>query len=184
MPEYGGSGGTADDQETEAQPAARGEKPDIQQIGNQLAEWAQADNIADKVDQLMLNKLGQECCFGYEIDKRSRTEWERRSHTFMDMALQRQKDKTFPWPLCSNVNWPLLSQAVNEFAAQIYPAVMSGEKVVKAMIVGTDKGQIDQAAMQQQTQQVAVAGAQQGIPPEEAAKVLEPFKVAEPPKAN
>ena len=177
MPEYGGSGGEADDQETAAQPAGHGEKPDIEQIGKQLAEWAQADNIADKVDQNRLNRLGQECCFGYEIDKRSRTEWERRSHTFMDMALQRQKDKTFPWPNASNVTWPLLSQAVNEFAAQIYPAVMSGEKVVKAMIVGTDKGQVDQAAMQLQTQQVAMAGAQQGIPPEEAAKQIQPVYI-------
>lgn len=126
---------------------------DIKKIGEQLAKWSVAENIADDLTDVQLSKIGQECVRGYEIDDLSREEWKRKVAKFMDMALQRVKPKSFPWPKASNVCWPLLSQAVNEFAAMTYPAIFDGDRVCKARIIGSDDGEIDQAAMQAQAQQ-------------------------------
>lgn len=166
MPDYGGAVATAggeDDDSTDVTTRGLADPTDIKALGKQLLKWSQSENIAFDIDPRILSKLGQECVFGYEIDVRSRTEWEKKAKDFMDMALQRKKIKTFPWPNCSNVIWPLLSQAVNEFAESIYPTVMDGDRVVKGRILGSDKGTVDQQKAQQilaQMQQVAVAAQQ------------------------
>lgn len=136
--------------ETDAtQGQGQGLSPDIQKLAQQLLKWSQSPNIAADIDPNKLMRLGLECCYGYEIDRRSRKEWEDRSEAFMDMALQRVKPKNWPWPQGSNVMWPLLSQAVNEFASAIYPVIMDGDRVVKGKILGSDKGVPDEAKMQE-----------------------------------
>lgn len=163
MADYGGAAPPAGEEYDDAETPRRGlaDKTDVKALAKQLLEWSQSENIAFDIDPQRLSVLGQECVFGYEIDTRSRTEWEKRSKDFMDLALQRRKPKTFPWPNASNVCWPLLSQAVNEFAESIYPTVMDGDRVVKGRILGSDKGTVDQAKAQQILAMIAQQAQQQ-----------------------
>lgn len=137
MIDYGGQ------QEPASTPAAAtAGGSDFERIAKQLLMWANDPNIAFEIAPEKLQKFGQICVEGYEIDRRSRGEWEQQVQTFLNLALQKSKPKDWPWPKASNVIWPLLSQATNEFAAAIYPAVIDGDKVVKGKIVGSDKGKI------------------------------------------
>jgi len=54
----------------------------------------------------------------------------------MDLALQIQKDKTFPWPDCANVAFPLVTIAAMQFHARAYPAIVGSEDVVKCTVLG------------------------------------------------
>jgi chaperonin GroES len=44
----------------------------------------------------------------------------------MDLALQLQKDKSFPWPGASNVAFPLVTIAALQFHSRAYPALTGG----------------------------------------------------------
>ena len=130
----GGEGGEAGQRRGLADPK------DIRAIAQQLVEWSQDDNLAFVVPEGRIHLLGQRCVEGYEIDVKSREEWLKGAERYMDLALQRAQPKSSPWPNCSNVIWPLLSQATNEFAETVYPAVVNGKNVVKTKIIGDDKG--------------------------------------------
>ena len=85
-----------------------------------------------------LAAIGREVCEGYKRDKRSRYKWERRNQAAMDLALQVQKAKTFPWPDCSNIAFPLVTIAALQFHSRAYPAIVSGTEVVKCRVIGED----------------------------------------------
>lgn len=152
--EMGGEGGEGGAMPQAPQKAAG--NSDLAKIGEQLARWSNMPNILPEIDPNKASLIGQVCVQGYEIDLRSRTEWERQAKKFMAIALQKSTPKSFPWPNASNIIWPLLSQATNEFAAATYPSIFDGDQIVKGKIVGSDDGQIDQQAMAAQAQQMQI----------------------------
>lgn len=97
-----------------------------------------SDNIAESMDADDLDYIG-DCVFNeYENDKNSRSEWETRYADAMEMAMQVTQQKTFPWPNASNVKFPLITIAALQYHARAYPALVPGENVVKARIIGDD----------------------------------------------
>lgn len=97
-----------------------------------------SDNIAESMDADDLDYIGN-CVFNdYENDKDSRADWETRYADAMEMAMQVTQQKTFPWPNASNVKFPLLTIAALQYHARAYPALIPGENVVKARIIGED----------------------------------------------
>lgn len=103
-----------------------------------LQRLAEVDNAAETIDQERLAALGQLVCREYAIDKDSRTEWERSANKAMAIAQQKREEKTTPWPGASNVKYPMLTTAALQFAARAYPAIIDGNRVVKASVVGMD----------------------------------------------
>lgn len=97
-----------------------------------------AKNLTDRFDDDDLKRLGDWIVAGYDRDKSSRLQWENRTATAMDLAMQIQKAKTFPWPDCSNVAFPLVTIAVLQFHARAYAAIIDGQTVVKYRVVGDD----------------------------------------------
>lgn len=95
-------------------------------------------NVADLLSDEDLDTIGRECLQGYKDDKGSRTEWEAKYRTTMELAMQVVKAKTFPWPDASNVRFPLLTIAALNFHAKAYPAIVSGTQVVKCKVEGAD----------------------------------------------
>ncbi len=95
-------------------------------------------NLCDRFDERDLDEIGNVCKTGYLHDEASRHSWLKRNEAGMDLALQVQKDKTFPWPNCSNVAFPLVTIAAMQFHARAYPAIVSGKDVVKGLVVGPD----------------------------------------------
>lgn len=95
-------------------------------------------NLCELFDDADLVRIGVECKDGYTRDETSRSTWMKRNEAGMDLALQIQKDKSFPWPGCSNVAFPLVTIAAMQFHARAYPAIVNGTDIVKCAIFGDD----------------------------------------------
>lgn len=106
----------------------------------QLMAWIKMPNIAKDLDEELLNEIGQDVIRDYKIDETSRAEWKDRTKKAMEFAMQVTQAKTFPWPGAANVIFPLMTTAAMQFAARAYPAIVSGDDVVKGVVVGDDRG--------------------------------------------
>lgn len=95
-------------------------------------------NLCGRFSSDDLKRIGIECWDGYNRDELSRAVWLRRNEAGMDLALQIQKDKTFPWPGCANVAFPLVTIAAQQFHARAYPAIVPSNEVVKCKVFGED----------------------------------------------
>lgn len=101
-------------------------------------ETIESPNLTDKFSEDDLKRIGEWVFEGYQQDKRSRAKWETRTNAAMDLAMQIQKSKTFPWADCSNVAFPLVTIAVLQFYARAYAGVLDGANVVKYRVIGPD----------------------------------------------
>lgn len=97
-----------------------------------------ASNLCDRFEKADLQRIGAWVYEGYLRDKGSRAKWERRTEAAMDLALQIQKDKNFPWPNCSNVAFPLVTIATLQFHSRAYSQTVDGSELVKARVIGED----------------------------------------------
>jgi chaperonin GroES len=89
-----------------------------------------------------LKSLGQRVVEDYKRDKSDRREWETIAEEALKAASQEEvaKAKTYPWPNCSNVKYPLLTTAALQFNARAYPAIVKGDEAVSVKVVGRDQG--------------------------------------------
>ena len=97
-----------------------------------------APNLTDKFTDEELDAIGNWVWTGFDRDKYSRMKWEKRTQAAMDLALQLQKDKNFPWPGCSNVAFPLVTIGALQFHSRAYPAIVQGRDIVRYRVVGED----------------------------------------------
>jgi chaperonin GroES len=102
-------------------------------------------NLCSEFTDEDLKKIGQWCAECYERDKKSREVWLQRSEGALELAMQVQKDKTFPWQNCSNIIFPLVTIAAMQFHATAYPVIVSGKDVVKCRSFGEDPEGIEKA---------------------------------------
>ena len=91
----------------------------------------ESPNLCDDFDSDDLKNIGSECYEGYSRDEQSRATWVKRNEAGMDLALQISKEKSFPWPNCANVAFPLVTIAAMQFHARAYPALINGPDIVK-----------------------------------------------------
>lgn len=95
-------------------------------------------NLCDHFEREDLDTIGNWVYECYQRDLASRGPWLRRTEAAMDLAMQVQKDKSFPWQGCSNVAFPLVTIAALQFHARAYPAIVNGRSVVQCRVVGDD----------------------------------------------
>lgn len=96
-------------------------------------------NIAEKLDENKLKKIGSDCHAGYMADKDSRKDWEQHIDEWTKLATQIRESKSWPWPESSNVKYPLLTTAAMQFAARAYPSLVPSDgKIVKSQVIGKD----------------------------------------------
>lgn len=95
-------------------------------------------NLMDKLSKEDLSKISTLVWEGYQRDVNSRIPWVRRMEAGMDLALQVQKEKNFPWQGCSNVIFPLITIAALQFSARSYSNIIQGTEVVRYRVVGED----------------------------------------------
>lgn len=108
-----------------------------------LRRWAdptQTRNIAEEIDEGILNQIGDRVLRDYKIDDLSRDDWLKKNEVGMKLAMQVTEEKTHPWPSASNVIVPLITVAATQFNARAYPAIVQGRNVVKGVVVGQDNG--------------------------------------------
>ena len=95
-----------------------------------------ARNIAEDMDEIILESIGRKCMYGYNRDCESRIEWEKQTEEGLKIARQITEQKNYPFAGASNVKYPLIATAAIQFASRAYPQIIQGENVVKAMCVG------------------------------------------------
>lgn len=107
-----------------------------------LMAYAEADgDISGSLTDDQITRIGEDVCEQYERDKSSREDWrEVAEKALKDLSGRHDKDKDFPWPNASNVHYPLLQQAVQQFWARAYPAIVKGDEAVSIKVVGADTG--------------------------------------------
>jgi chaperonin GroES len=114
--------------------------PRIDGVTNRLKQFMAADNIVPLLDDEVLAPIGGMVCREYEIDRRSNSEWLESAKRALEVARQQPKPKNYPFPGAANVQWPLVTVAALQFNARAYPAIVDGDNIVKAKVVGSDKG--------------------------------------------
>lgn len=102
-------------------------------------------NLTDKFSKEDLDRIGECMEEQFERDCQSRERWEIRMENALDLAMQLQKEKTWPWAGCANVNFPLVTIAAMQFHARAYPAIVNGRNVVGMRVIGDDPEGVEQA---------------------------------------
>ena len=102
-----------------------------------LKDLTHNPNVAELLEQEQLDELGIATLSNYRIDRASRATWEQRVKKSVELALQVQEHKDFPWVNASNVKFPLLTIAALQFLARM--ALMTKrERLVKMTPLGRD----------------------------------------------
>ena len=104
----------------------------------QLSELKDSVNIAEKLNEEDLGKIGEHVHRTYTIDKESRVDWEKKNKEATELALQITKPKSYPWKDASNVKFPLLTIASLQFSSRAYPALVKAPDLVKYRVQGAD----------------------------------------------
>lgn len=102
------------------------------------AETIGAANLTDYFTDDDLVAISGQVYNQYTIDRASRTNWEEKNGAALELAMQVERTKTFPWPNASNVIFPLVTIAALQFHSRAYPALVSGRKVVNCRVLGGD----------------------------------------------
>lgn len=103
-------------------------------------DFIDSPNLCDRLSENDLAKIGGLVWQGYNRDLASREKWARRMEAGMDLAMQIQGAKNFPWQGCSNVVFPLVTIAALQFSARSYSNIIQGTDVVRYRVVGDDDG--------------------------------------------
>lgn len=98
----------------------------------------ESPNLVDRFSEDDLKRLGNFVFDGYTRDEKSRIKWRKRTQAAMDLALQVQKDKSFPWQGASNIAFPLITIAALQFHSRAYPAIVNGSELVRYKTNGQD----------------------------------------------
>src|ERR1700686_2311884 len=108
-------------------------KPELLQLPTRIVfdeETINSPNLCNKFSREELDTLGVWVYDGYYKDKMPRSHWERRMTAAMELAIQLQKPKNFPWPGCSSVAFPLIPIGALQFSANGYSDIIQGNDVV------------------------------------------------------
>jgi chaperonin GroES len=99
-------------------------------------------NLAKFLTEEQLITLGTDVVEDYERDCTSRAEWEKIVKDALKSASQEgdREAKNYPFQNASDVQYPILTQAANEFWARAYPAIVKGDETVQVKVIGSDKG--------------------------------------------
>lgn len=95
-------------------------------------------NLCDRFTDEDLTEIGGRCREGYIRDLASREKWYQKNEAGMDLAMQISQTKSFPWPGCSNVIFPLVTIAALQFSARSYGNLIQGTDVVRYRNAGED----------------------------------------------
>jgi chaperonin GroES len=103
-----------------------------------LRDIQDSKNVNDMLSEKDSEKIGAQVYDGYEEDKLSRADWEKKMEKAIQLALQVTKEKNTPWKNASNVKFPLLTIASLQFASRAYPSLVKAPNLVKYRVQGGD----------------------------------------------
>jgi len=93
-------------------------------------------NLAEVLDENVLNPIGAELIDDYTDYKSSRDDWERTYTNGLDLLGFRYERRTQPFRGASGATHPVLAEAVTQFQALAYKELLPAEGPVRTQIVG------------------------------------------------
>ena len=114
------------------------ESPEVESNEMGLEDSLEELNLADRLDEELLTKIGDEVVRGFDEDEDSRIQWRQNVEEWVKLATMVMETKSFPWPNAANVKYPLLATAAMQFAARAYPSLVPGQEPVQAYVVKDD----------------------------------------------
>ena len=106
--------------------------------GYTIKDLVDVDNIADLLEPDCLSEIGDKVVNCFDSDNASRKGWLERYKTSLNLAMQVEEKKSWPWPNAANIKYPLMSLAAITFHARAYPALIPSRDVVNVKSVGRD----------------------------------------------
>ncbi len=106
--------------------------PNAMEVGDQGFD----SNLADFMDDDVLNEIGNELVSAYNGDKESRADWEETYTKGLDQLGLKIEERTQPWAGACGVFHPMLSEAVIRFQSQSITEMFPAQGPVKTKIVG------------------------------------------------
>ena len=94
---------------------------------------ATAGNICDQLDAGVVSELGVKAVREWRDDAATIESWRKTAEKGLALASQEHdgdEDKDYPWPGASDVHYPILTQASQQWAARAYPELIKGDKTV------------------------------------------------------
>lgn len=98
----------------------------------------ESPNLVEGFSDEDLGKIGRAVLDGYKLDEESRSKWKKRNDSALNLALQLQEQKTFPWAGAANVKFPLVTIAAIQWHSRAYPLLIQGPDIVKMRTTGPD----------------------------------------------
>lgn len=110
----------------------------VSDVQSRLEQFANHDgDISEFLTTDELEELGTKVVDEWNADKGSIQEWRDGAERALKQASQDNGDvKTFPWANASNIQYPLLTVASQQFAARAYPAIVKGDQAVGMKVMG------------------------------------------------
>lgn len=120
-----------------------GDGPFIPTLGPDLATLSAATgDVSGYLDEERIRLLGMRVVEDYKQDDTDRSDWKKIAEEALEQASQEKKGevKSYPWPNCANIRYPMLTTAALQFNARAYPAIVKGDEAVSVKVVGRDQG--------------------------------------------
>ena len=111
----------------------------MRKMPNSVEKLVNDTNIATRLEKKTLDAIYMAVNDGYDVDKQSREEWEKRNKEALKLAEQVWEQKTYPSGLAkANLQYPLLATASIQFSARAYPNFVKSPDIVKGLVIGED----------------------------------------------
>ena len=94
------------------------------------------ENLAEYIDEDILQSIGSDLCSAFDADKDSRKEWEESYTKGLDQLGLKVEERTQPWDGACGVFHPMLSEAVIKFQSQAISEIFPAKGPVRTQIVG------------------------------------------------
>jgi hypothetical protein len=103
-------------------------------------------NLAEVIDEQVLNTLGSELYQDIQSYKDSRADWEKAYTQGLDLLGFKYESRTEPFQGASSATHPVLAEAVTQFQALAYKELLPAEGPVRTQVVGLDTPEIQDQA--------------------------------------
>lgn len=123
-------------------------KPDYKPNADiaKLKKYITAVNIAEDLDDNLLEEIGRNIVKDAKEDDETRVEWFEKYNEALKIAKQTIEKKTYPFENAANIKLPLVLQGCVQFNSRIYPEIIQNGKTVQVAIVGKTTEQTEDLA--------------------------------------
>jgi len=141
--------------EIEGQQFADGLAPNVEMmedgsaiVGEQMEELSTSFdmNLAEVLDEKVLQNISSELRQAFEDDKASRKDWEDTYKKGLDLLGFKYTERSQPFQGASSVTHPMLSEAITQFQAQAYKEMLPSGGPVNTQILGNVTRQKEEQA--------------------------------------